>query len=483
MSVRNSRMMKLYGLFFLAWLVLLTGCSGPVETTAPTEAATVELAADPTPSSTAVKTLAPAETQTSSAATDYPAMPEGMEATAYPVQPVEGGPTYPYPYPEPRGAVEIDPGVPFNDCARTPGLVGCDPVALPISARLAVVDRDAGRLIVIDLANGTGWQAPGQPGGLDWAAGGGKLLAWRSSEGGRESVVWSASGEVLENPGTDQVLRWQPGGDLTPLNRLTYPGGTRYRLELVDGSHWDLLVRAPDRQQITLTIDPAPADRQYLLVDSFSGGDLLLQSYFPTNLGLASGGELLRVNPQAGTITPLGVSAPILEEARFAVSPVSPDGLLAFSASGSEPGLTRLALFDPGGQKVEFPFPEGIQSAMQDWHPQAELLLVTAAPLLPGQDQEDFPGAGIYQFDPQSGAVTRLVATPPGAQDGAARWSSDGKVLVYGRLITSPQGNALAEVRALFIETEREVVLFKAISAPPGPGGAAQWSAIMAVGK
>lgn len=479
MSLFTQKRTVFARLVVAAWLGLfLAGCSAagktPAATATPTRAAVVSQtdspAAPDTPSATAAtaettapETVLPAGTPTAT----QTALPSGWEDTLAPTLAKTADPNW---------------GRPFSDCERTPGLVGCDPDSPPILARVAVSDPDGDRLVVLDLANDDSWQAGGQPLKLSWSPAGLSLLAWQAVEGGRELMEWNAWGQRMQAETASQDLRWQSNGLLSQDNAFENTTGERYRLELVGGKGWQLAGRIPGEEPRQVTIDAQPADRQYRLIDQLADGDLLLQSYYPTNLGLTAGGELLRVDPRSGKVSPLGVSAPLADAESFAVSPAWPDGPLAFSAAGGEPGMTRLALYNLAAQSVDYPFPAGAQSAFQDWHPQEKLLLAALVPLgnAPGGD---FPAAGIYQYDPQSRKATLLVRTPPGAQDGGARWAKDGRALVYIRLTTGSGGKAQAEVRGLYLDTQREVVLFRAIAAFAGRGGVVDWAAIATVGR
>lgn len=463
-----------------AWLgLLLAGCSAagktPTATATPTRTAAVSQTDSPAAPATPLATAAAAETTapesvlpTGAPTATQTALPLGWEATLAPTLVETADPNW---------------GRPFSDCERTPGLVGCDPDSAPILARLAVSDQDGDRLVALDLANDDSWQADGQPLKLAWSPAGLNLLAWQAVEGGRELIEWNAWGQRMQAEAASQELRWQNNGLLSQDNAFETASGERYRLELTGEKGWQLLVRVPGEEPRQVTIDAQPADRQFRLIDQLADGDLLLQSYYPTNLGLTAGGELLRVDPRSGTVSPLGVSAPLADAEFFAVSPVWPDGPLAFSAAGGEPGMTRLALYNLATQSVDYPFPAGAQSAFQDWHPQEKLLLAVVDPLGNAAAGGDFSAAGIYQYDPQSGKATLLVRTPQGAQDGGARWAKDGRALVYIRLTTGSGGKAQAEARGLYLDTQREVVLFRAIAAFAGRGDVVDWAAIAAVGR
>lgn len=457
---------------FLLFLFLLTACTpNAVVVESPNQLLPTVLPTGPE----AVRTLLPVPSRTL-------AQPE----TAYPVATeqdrISGPPAYPYP--DPQGLLEnhaVTPA-PFQDCARTPGLAGCDPQALPISGRVALSDRAAARLVMLDLANGKGWQSPGIVDGLAWSPAGDQLLSWHDSEGGRANALWNANGAPGQAALSDEILRWQADGTLAQQNMLRYPGGNEYRLDLDPAKGWVLRIRSAAGEREDLVIDDWPADRQYLLLERIPGGeDLLTQSFLPTNLGMTGGGSLLRIGLQKDEVQPLGIDAPLPPAASLVWNPVQ-QGLLAFTASGAEPGAAVLAFFDFTSQKFNKPLPPGVQVTALDWSPDGQRLAFTAEPvagIISAAGKEDFPAAGIYLFDLKTGQIETALLAPSGAVDGWVHWTADGRALIYGRLLRDGAGNVSGAMHLYDLETRRDTVLFDGLAISQGARVISSWQALI----
>jgi dipeptidyl aminopeptidase/acylaminoacyl peptidase len=235
-----------------------------------------------------------------------------------------------------------------------------------------------------------------------------------------------------------------------------------------------------------MTVDPQPADRQYLLLDRIPGSEkLLVQSYFPTNLGMAAGGSLLLIDPQTEKIQPLGVDAPLPPAANLAWSPSQPS-LLAFTAAGAQPGLSILTLFDFKTMNLMQPVPHGIQVNSLDWHPDG-LRLAFAAEPIPGvtaaADLKTFPASGIYLYDTRSGKVNLTLHAPEGVSIGWVGWSADGKSLLYGRISRNAAGKTQGEVHAFALESQRDTILLNSIELSPGHLSPAVWQNILSYSR
>jgi hypothetical protein len=473
--------MRLFLLLLLS--ILLSGCGPNVVVQSPIQATTT-----PRPTGqVAVRTLLPAATLMPGksglplGATVYPA-PDGSGSTGESQATI-----YPYPYPAAQAPQEKSSlaSAPFHDCARTPGLAGCDPQALILSGSLALIDHASGRLVVLNLSSGKGWQARAYK-GLAWSPDASQLLVWEINEGGQQDYLWGADGVYQPDFSQDQILSWQPDGTLAPRDLLRYPGGAEYSLELSANNQVLLHIHPAAGQDQTMTVDDHPADRQYLLLERIPGSEhLLAQSYFPSNLGVSAGGSLLLIDPAKGKVQPLGVDAPLPPEANFAWSPSQP-ALLAFTASGAEPGMTILSLYDFTTQNFSQPIPRGVQVSSLDWRPDGKRLAFAAEPLpgaISAADLAAFPTAGIYGYDPQSGKVSPLLQAPQGVSIGWVRWSADGKSLIYGRLARNAAGKTLGEVHAFGVDSQRDTLLFNALELSQGPLSTRPWLNILSYAR
>lgn len=438
----------------------------------------------PAPAATAqvaVRTLVPEATDTAALAATIPA------ATVYPLGEDLGGgvepPAYPYPV---QGAGETTGGnsaAAFHDCVLTPGLAGCGQAAFALSGRLALNDRSAVRVVVLDLASGAGWQVPYHPENLEWAPAGDKLLLEHQTEGGAEHQLRNAQGQQLVSPQGDALLTWQGPDLLAEQNTLVGSADTsEFRLELAAGLRWLLHARLGGGKEQTLPVDENPADRQYLLLDRVPGdGRLLAQRYSPSNLGLSAGAELILIDPSTGKVEPLNLSAPIGKAASLAWSPAEP-ALLAFLSSGAEPGMTGLTLYDFAKGERRDSLPAGVQVYALDWRPDGKQLALAAEPLagvISVTAQKIFPAAGIYLLDPQTGAVSSAETFPTGSGEGWVRWTADSKALIIAQVRRDSAGVPTVDVRALNLDSRREVLLASGLALADGISARVDWHSLL----
>ena len=375
----------------------------------------------------------------------------------------------------------------YHDCARTPGLVGCDAQATPLAGRLAFADAAAGRIVALDLTGGQGWQAPLQASWLDWSPDGKALLAaW----GEQSYTVYSAQGQPRDTftaaPGAMTRPTWLADSSLSREGAVAAADGTLARLEYTPEMTWLLHIQPAQGQERVLGLEPQPTDRLYQIATwAPDGSKLLVQRYYASNSAMLLGGEVVEVDTTSGAMRSLNITAPLDPEATFAWRPgEAKPALLALIASGGPiMGARRLALLDAATGKVSNPLPEGIDVSGLDWRPDGKTLAFSAAPgeTAPAEAKEIFSGPGIYQLDPQTGAVTRLVAAPEGAIDAWPHWTADGKALLYARVITmTSSGGAMAQVRAY--QDGRDWTVVDGLPAPGDTQGAA-WASLVAFGR
>jgi len=462
----------LYATVWMIPLLFLASCAG-VESTGqvatPTAGQTIAPPVD-------ISTRSAAATTT---VTLTPGHPAALEPTI--TAQLTGNPTMKSEYQASGIAAE-----PFNDCARTPGLAGCAGEPLPLTGRLAVYDSSVPRVIALDLASGAGWQVPFHAEALEWAPTGSMLLLRHDTEGGPQYQVWSAAGERLEAPSDNPLQRWQWPAKLVGQDTLEIPAdGSEFRLELATGPRWVLHARLGYGEERELVIDPQPADKQYLLLDRAVGdGRLLAQAYYPTNLGLSTGGELLLIDPSDGKQQGLEIRAPLGQAASLSWNPTQPT-LAALLASGAEPGMTTLALVDFSTLEKRSPLPEGVQVSSLSWSPDGRQLAFTAEPLpgiLSSAAQETYAKAGIYLLDPQSDAVRNLLSFPDSAAGGWVRWTTDGKSLIYALALLDPTGKTSIEVHAYEPAGSLACVLIQGLPLSGGARERMDWQQMIAYG-
>ena len=343
---------------------------------------------------------------------------------------------------------------PFNDCAVTPGLVGCDADAPAIAARLAVQDPQSKRVLALDLTSGEGWQLDGEVSSIDWLAnriwlqltGPDRswlfdfLLKYRSEQAGNPPVYDDDSRAAwIEQSGGDVVLRVLAMGADGANVIFLHP-------------HSPDTVYQPDRLYILRTW--VPGKDQVLAQIYTAGGDAMI-----------NGGELARIDAATGELTGLDLRAPITAGAEFAWNPQQPDQL-AFLASGEAGAPPRLAFLDVTSRRWATPKEEGLRVDGLAWQPDGQRLTFAAQWDQPG-DANRYTAPGIYAFDPESGMVEQFTQPPRNAEDGRPGWSADGDVLIYGRWITSAPGSGLIQVRARRIADGQEWLLVEIPAGEP----------------
>jgi hypothetical protein len=410
---------------------------------------------------------------------------------SYPAYPAaEDPPVVDGAYPAPGQGEEAPAGSqPFQDCARTPGLAGCGAQAFPLVGRLAIFDLAAGRLIVLDLQGGEGWQTHTGPGRLSWSPDGEYLLLVNESEGGARYELWSADGLPLPALAVDGPARWQPDGSLSGVDTAVSARGDRARLERIQEGSWVVHVRPAGGEEQALPLTPALADEVFLLRDWLPGGErLLAQRAFASGAALQEGGELVVVDAQTGQVQGLEITAPLDESAGLAWNPSQPLQLALLASgggAGERGGVPGLALVDFNSGQKSAPLPEDLRVSGLSWRPDGERLAIAVeavGDLATNEGKDVLDGPGIFLLDPQTGGFERITQPPPGAQDGWPRWSAGG-TLVFARLLSDELAGPLVEVRARQVDTGQESVLFQGLAAEPRLHGALDWASFLGLGE
>ncbi len=459
--------MKQKFLGFLLSAALLVGCSSPtVNTKSPLRTITA-LRVLPT----AVRTLVPATTAYPAAAPTYPFPSDAP----YPVSQTEAalvGTAYPIPQPLVAASPSIQlTAVPFQDCARTPGLVGCAPDAIPLKARLAYMDTAPARLVALDLENGQGWQVPLPPGlspdGLAWSPAGPGEPRLLLSLGDHRYEVLSAGGKSLEHVTSQTPLSWQPDAALSKDGAVHAENGDQAFLEQTADLHWLLHVKTAQGEK-SLPLDSDPGDILYALLGWVPGAQTLLaQSYFAGNQAMTQGGQVITIDSNSAAIQTYPARLPLSDSPAqyYAWDPTRPARLAFLESSETGVITPRLALLDLKTGQLQYPLPEGLLPTNLAWNPDGRLAFAVNQidALTSPEARKSFPTAGIYLLDPRNGQVQSLVSSPPGAVDTWPHWTADGQNLLYARVLTSPNGASPMQVRARRLGDGAEWVLVEGL--------------------
>lgn len=377
------------------------------------------------------------------------------------------------------------------DCARTPGLVSCDPGAIPISGSLAFYDASAQRLIGLDLSSGAGWQASlrGPAGWLDWASDGSALLAALGSD---RYALYRRDGSLAETfsqPGSAPAPSWQ-GSVLVKNGIVRAEGGSRAMAMLArKNGAWELHYSTGPQGENIIALDSSQPDQYYILLAWVPGARwLLFHSFAAGGAAAQQGAALMAVNVDTGELRTIEAFTP-LERDAFAFNPKR-GALLAAMVSNGEPAgpaaFHRLALYDFETKEKRFPLPEEAAVTGIAWRPDGERLAV-AVPALPEDASAgalaQFPTGGISLLDPQTGLVEPVTTAPAAAEDGWPQWSPDGTLLIYARAISLPSGGTVLQVRERSMRDGAEWVLVEGIPAPGSAAGRIPWGRVLSFGR
>jgi Tol biopolymer transport system component len=335
--------------------------------------------------------------------------------------------------------------VPYQNCTKTPGLWGCGPSTSVINGKVAFYDSD-GRLVVIDLGNGTGWQVllP-HPGLFSWSPNGSQLLVQMpmneedALDGRNEYIVYDSQGKWIKNFEADYV-NWRENGTLwvpyAALNNqiVSSDGAMAWADEAWVGEKLQLHLQDPsDLSEQILSLDACRANRLFRLYTLFPEVHNLI-AYMPQESiinDLRIGSEICWIDTQARKIKSVGLHGHL---GTAGLSELKGDILAVIDRQWEVMPFGRLALLNGRTGQVQFPLPESTVVRELAWQPGSSdwLALATA----PGADVDqkpnpNMPVQGIYLYNFSSSETRLLVPTEVGWRDGLLRWSKDGKFLIY----------------------------------------------------
>jgi hypothetical protein len=334
---------------------------------------------------------------------------------------------------------------PYRNCTKTPGLWGCDPSAPAIHGKIAFYDSD-GKLAVIDLGNGTGWQITmPAPNGLSWSPDGSQLLVRRQVQESdlnqkNEYTLYAAQGKHLNTFESDYAY-WREDGTLSDryesrANRVVAPDGAAAWIDYnMVTEKLQLHLQAPsDPFEQILSMDACRTARLFRLYAMFPEGHNLI-AYMPQESVINDvmiGSEICWIDTQTRKTKSTGLHGHL---GVAGLSELKGDTLAVIDRQWEVMPFGHLALLNGRTGQVQFPLPESIVARELAWQPgNSEWLALATAPR-EGADQKPdpyMPVAGIYLYNFRSGEVCLLIETEVGWRDGLFRWSKDGKFLIYG---------------------------------------------------
>ena len=495
--IRRTASLRTAGLILVLGLVF-SGCSrAPVGQTLEPGAGQYpagEGSGTPTGLPSAERTLVPESTAQAGGSPDcayptgedtgtlcyMPELPGENAADGKPGAFTEEGPSIAYPGPEgaataekpvmplitatPDPAVEPADGAPFQNCAVTPGIAGCDPQAEPFDGLLSFFDARAHRLVTLDLLTGEGWQAPSNGGWMRWSPEGDQLLV---DYGMDHYALYGRTGDLIRTFESEFTPQWLSNNQLNTgeMDIAIAEDGRKASLAYVDEKFVLQIETADGTVSREITLHPQPADRLYSLRSWVPGTDLLLaQTYSAGNAAITMGGQLITIDSNTGMEQDLDATAPLGTRGIFAWNPAQ-SGLLAFLASSSPGGLNQgqLALFDFRTGQLRYPLPDGVDVGDLEWRPDGSLLAFAVTRIDPqqgpGAPGEPFDSEGIYLLDPQTGEVQAVTNPAPNVTDRAPHWDATGQTLLFQRTVETGPAQAFSQVLAHRMRDGQESIL------------------------
>lgn len=467
LKVNHQRAARYGRLLAVMALVWLAGCTAaaPAETVIP-------------PTKTAMPPAQPRGLEKTAAVAPY--CDEVADAEICPVKPPVGDGIYPAP------DLLDETGLPaaaFQDCARTPGLPGCGAEVAALAARLAFFEGDSSRLMVLDLLSGEGRQVAleNAPRRLEWSADGFALLV----EIGPDSyAVFDRQARFDRVFNSEALPRWQPNSQINQDGLVSSSDGWLAELRSEDGSAWNLHVWNQQAAERVLPVSGGPPDTLYSLRGWIPNTlKVLVQIYTAGNAAMLSGGQLALLDAQDGVLTPLNITARLDDSVVAWEQAAGDHPRLAVLSGGQPEGASGIALYDFASQETRELLPVGAVINDLAWSADGSGLYFAVAGLAADASPEArkaFSGVGIYRVEAQEGAITRVTAPPPGAQDGWPQLTADGRALVYARVLPELSGAGKIQVRARLLENGQEWVLVEGLPAAETVAGRVIWNRFIA---
>ena len=276
----------------------------------------------------------------------------------------------------PDPAVEPADGAPFQNCAVTPGIAGCDPQAETFDGLLSFFDARAHRLVTLDLLTGEGWQAPSNGGWMRWSPEGDQLLV---DYGMDHYALYGRTGDLIRTFESEFTPQWLSNNQLNTgeMDIAIAEDGRKASLAYVDekfcASNRDGRWHCEARNHAFI---PA-ADPVVFAAQVGSGTELLLCADLFRGSARSDGGQLITIIRNTGMEQDL-MQLPPLGTRAYLHGPGA-KGLLGFLASSSPGGLqpgTACAVrlphgalrYPPARRSRCLPISNGGRTASPRWH-------------------------------------------------------------------------------------------------------------------
>ena len=429
----------------LILIALLVGCGGKTtlevpKIPQPTSGRTITLSTE-TPFSTQelIETVRPTITKPalstrSAISTAFTATPSEVDAS-------------PSPFLSPT---PIHVALPFHDCARTPGITGCDPSAPGLAGHMAFYDVESSRLVGLDLKTGQGWAVPiHKPKALEWAPDGSQLLVRINfpKDEPYEYLLFEKGGKLIRQFTQNKTVYWQPqGAELRTYDERkivhSQDGGEAWlerTLKIEKILHFRTS-KAADWKTVTLDLKELPTD----LYGWLPGTSKIIITYGPNSVqnDVMHGHSLYLFDTTTGKLSYLKNFHGHLDPQFAALH--EPD--LALIQINWGLANDRLAILNGETGDISYPLPH-IQSEIQPyslwqlaWQPgqgNNEGLFVMMVRMLrtnisnPPPAIPMFPTDGIYLYDRAAGQAQIVRETGEDFTGGNFHWTADGQYLLY----------------------------------------------------
>jgi len=400
-------------------------------------------------------------------------------ALAVPSTEVYSSPT-PYLSPTP-----IPAALPFHDCARTPGVVGCDPSAPGLAGHMAFYDAESSRLIGLDLNTGQGWAVPiPKPKALGWSPDGSQLLVRMNYpiDGLFEYLLFEKEGKLIRQFTEEKYLYWQPQGaelyNYDQRKMILSKDGAEAWLERTFQNEKILHFRTSGTAEwktATLDLKELPAD----LYAWLPGTSKILITYGPssTKNDAMLGHYLYMFDTQTSELRFLEGFHGHLDPQFAAVQ----ESDLAIIQLRWGLAIDTLAILDGKTGDISDPLPR-VQGEIQPyslwqlaWQPGqagSEGLFVMMVRMLRTNSSNPppvipmFPKDGIYLYNRSSDQAKLVRETAEDITGGNFHWTADGQYLLYTTApLKSPQG-AQASLYVRQMETGKEWLMLDHLANP-----------------
>lgn len=357
-----------------------------------------------------------------------------------------------YPAP-PASPTPLSPAEPWKDCARTPGLIGCDPSAPELAGHVAFYDLENSQLVGIDLKTGEGWSvAIPMPVSLDWSPDGSQLLARmnnpREEHGLYEYILFEKNGKLIQQFRENSYQYWlHNGASLGTLNDrkiVQSPNGEEAWIERGDQGKTLHYRQSANSEWQTVELTIWPPEWPHEIHGWLPGTSYIIISNGPSSVynSVMHGGYIYLYNLQTGELVK-GKDFHGHLDAQFSATQDSKLAIINLYGGMND---NMLAVLDVNTGEIDRPLPRQYNTEIQSyslwqmaWQPRNEeteglfALMVHMVEtnwkgLVPSKM---FPTGGIYLYNRTANQAQMIREIPKERVGGNFHFTADGQYLLY----------------------------------------------------